>query len=299
MAEAYEDAAGDEDFRCSAWTAHRGFDPIGSAPSFDRLVAVEIPQPWPRDVGEMDWVSSVEVPFGTRVQAIVPEVGRLDGSVMLTRWERRGAVFEGIDWLVAAADVHAAIALLVTGDDPAGAVSAAPAEVLVCGHGSRDRCCGGAGTRLAIEVRAALPGMRVRRTSHLGGHRFAPTALTLPDGRVWAHLDAELLSGIVARTLAPPTARQHYRGNVGLDPWAQVVEGQVLADSGWDAIDFDQLSATTDTDGEHATVELTWTSRSSTDERIAHVEIATWYPVLQCGLAPSEATKTSPEYRLA
>ncbi len=297
MAEAFDEAV-DDDFRCSAWTAAQGFDPIGSAPTFDRLVAVEVPLPWPSDVSEMAWVAPIEIPDGTRVQAIVPEVGRLDGSVMLTRWERRGAVLAGTDWLVAAEDVPGAIALLVTGEEPAGNVSVAPAEVLICGHGARDRCCGGAGTRLTIEVRAALPELRIRRTSHLGGHRFAPTALVLPDGRMWAHLDADVLSGIARRTIPAPEAREFYRGNVALDPWAQVVEGEVLADSGWDAVDFEQLSATTDTDGEHATVELVWTTGSSTDERIARVEIATWYPVLQCGLAPSEAKKTSPEYRL-
>ncbi len=107
MAEAF-DTAGDDDFRCAVWTAGQGFDPIGSAPQFDRLVAVEVPLPWPSDVGELAWVEPINVPDGTRLQAIVPEVGRLDGSVMLTRWERRGAVLDGLDWLVPAAEVSSA-----------------------------------------------------------------------------------------------------------------------------------------------------------------------------------------------
>ncbi len=260
---------------------------------------MEVPLPWPSDVGELAWVAPINVPDGTRLQAIVPEVGRLDGSVMLTRWERRGAVLDGLDWLVPAAEVSSALALLVTGEEPSGDVSAAPAEVLICGHGTRDRCCGGAGTRLTIEARAAVPDVRVRRTSHLGGHRFAPTALTLPDGRMWGFLDADVLAGIVHRTLPAPEAREFYRGNVALDPWAQVVEGQVLADSGWDAVDFDQLTARSEIDGDRTEVTLEWTAGSLVDERIAAVEVATWYPVLQCGLDPSEAKKTSAEYRLA
>jgi hypothetical protein len=51
-------------------------------------------------------------------------------------------------------------------------------------------------------------------------------------------------------------------------------------------------------DGERATVALAWTSAGRTDERGGVVEVATRYPVLQCGLAPTEAKKQSPEYRL-
>jgi len=170
--------------------------------------------------------------------------------------------------------------------------------VLICAHGARDRCCGGPGTRLAVETRAALAEVRVRRTSHLGGHRFAPTALTLPDGRMWAYLDAVALVGIVRRTMPSPEAREFYRGNVGLDGWSQVVEGALLADSGWDCVDFEEVTSTVDVDGDRAAVVLSWHTATVTDERSAEVEVVARYPVLQCGLAPSEAEKSSPEYRL-
>ena len=291
----------DDDFRCAPWTAAQGFDPIGSATRFDRLVTVEVPQPWPADVGDMDWIAPLDVPDDTRVQAIVADVGRTDGAVLLTRWERVGARLEGIDWLVPAEDVPDALATLVAGDEPHGDIRPAPAEVLVCGHGTRDRCCGGTGTRLVIEARAALGGeVRVRRTSHLGGHRFAPTAVTLPDGRLWAFLDADALAEIVQRTMTPGEAREFYRGNAALDPWSQVVEGDLLARSGWSIVDFDELGTTVDVvgDGDRASVTLRWTSCGTTDERSADVEIVTRYPVLQCGLPPGEAKKDAPEYRL-
>jgi hypothetical protein len=298
MAEPRTDPLAHDDFRCSVWTAAQGLDPIGSAPTFDRLVTVEVPQPWPAKIDELEWIAPLDVPDDTRVQAIVPDVGRTDGTVLLTRWQRSGARLTGIDWLVTAEDVPGALAVLVAGHEPAGDVRTAPAEVLVCGHGSRDRCCGGPGTRLTVEARAALPEVRVRRTSHLGGHRFAPTALTLPDGRMWAFLDVDVLSGIVDRTLPPAEAREFYRGNVALDPWTQVVEGAVLADSGWAAVDFDELSGTSAVDGDHARATVTWATGGVTDERTAAVAIAARYPVLQCGLPPGEATKDSAEYRV-
>ena len=95
-----------------------------------------------------------------------------------------------------------------------------------------------------------------------------------------------------------PEAREFYRGNVGLDAWSQVVEGALLADSGWDCIDFEEVTSTVEVDGERASVTLTWSTATVTDERSAEVEIAGRYPVLQCGLAPSEAEKSAPEYRL-
>jgi hypothetical protein len=291
------------DFRCSPWTERSGIDPIGSAPTFHRLVAVEVPQPWPPAVEDMEWVAGVEPAAGTRVQAIVADVGRPDGSVLLTRWDRIGAPFAGTDWLVTAEDVPDALAVLVAGGDPeatglGGSVTEAPAEILVCGHGARDRCCGGPGTRLSIEVRAGLAERRVRRTSHLGGHRFAPTALTLPDGRMWAHLDPGALVGIVNRTLPAADARERYRGNVGLDAWSQVVEGAMLAERGWDAVDFDELSGSARVEGGRADVTLRWSTSAGTGEREATVEVAGRYPVLLCGRPPSEAEKDSAEYRL-
>lgn len=294
-----------DDFRCSVWTAAQGFDPVGSATTFDRLVTVEVPQPWPAEIEELHWIAPLDVAEGTRVQAIVAEVGRSDGSVLLTRWERSGAKLVGVDWFVPAGAVPAALALLVSGAQPDGSdmhsegtVSKAPPEVLICGHGTRDRCCGGAGTRLTIEARAELAEFRVRRTSHLGGHRFAPTALTLPDGRMWAFLDVDALAGIVGRTIPSAEAREFYRGNVALDPWAQVVEAAVLTSAGWPGVDFEELRGSADVDGDRATVDLSWTAGGLSDQRSAQVEIVTRYPVLQCGLAPEEATKGSAEYRL-
>lgn len=289
----------DVDLRCAPWTAAHGFDPIGSAVRVDRFVTIEVPQPWPAKIEDLHWLSGLPEPAATRVQAIVPEAPRPDGTVLVNRWERAGAQLRGTDWLVPAPDVPHVLATVVQGHDPDDVDAIpAPAEVLVCAHGTRDRCCGGGGTRLAIEARAQLPDVRIRRTSHLGGHRFAPTALTLPDGRQWSHLDVEVLVGIVERTLDPATARTHYRGNTALDPWAQVVEGAVLADRGWDLASATKLQATSRVDGDQARVTVRWDDPSGVHERTSEVTVSRRYPVLQCGLPPEEATKDAMEYRL-
>ena len=58
--------------------------------------------------------------------------------------------------------------------------------LLVCAHEQRDPCCGLDGQALLD----ALAGPDVFACSHLGGHRFAPTAMVLPTGYVYGHLDA-------------------------------------------------------------------------------------------------------------
>jgi Sucrase/ferredoxin-like len=60
--------------------------------------------------------------------------------------------------------------------------------LLVCTHGRRDRCCALDGRAL---VRALMDAGEpdVWECSHLGGHRFAPTALVLPTGYLYSRLD--------------------------------------------------------------------------------------------------------------
>ena len=60
--------------------------------------------------------------------------------------------------------------------------------LLVCTHGRRDRCCALDGRALVKAlVEAGEPD--VWECSHLGGHRFASTALVLPTGYLYGRLD--------------------------------------------------------------------------------------------------------------
>lgn len=66
---------------------------------------------------------------------------------------------------------------------------------LVCTHGARDRCCAKWGMPIvdALEQR----GERVWQASHLGGHRFAPTFVALPQGLMWGRVAPEQLGTLV------------------------------------------------------------------------------------------------------
>lgn len=68
-----------------------------------------------------------------------------------------------------------------------------PRLLLVCTHSKRDQCCALKGRILAERLATTFDG-DVWETSHLGGHRFAPTLVSLPDGYLYGGPDAETLS---------------------------------------------------------------------------------------------------------
>lgn len=80
----------------------------------------------------------------------------------------------------------------------------------------------------------AGPEVRLWRTSHTGGHRFAPTALVLPSATLWAWVDVPLLDRVVRAEGAMADVLSRYRGCATLGPPAhQAVEKSVLAQVGW------------------------------------------------------------------
>jgi Sucrase/ferredoxin-like len=300
--------APDLGYRCAPWTRAQGADPIGSALTCDTLVLIETPPPWPRDVGEMPAFVDVQRrgPERTRLLAVRPAGDEAGEPGSVTIWRRGDSGrFVGTDHVVPAEG----LARLIEDPQADSGRRTAPAEVLVCGHGTRDGCCGRMGTQLALHVARAWPGVRVRRCSHTGGHRFAPTGFTLPDGRAWGFLDAEILDAIVRRS-GPPPLRGHYRGNTALDSWGQVAERELFGRFGWSWLDCQVTSSSTRVapGGRSAAVELVWRGPAGAGQvgagtagagtAIAQVDVVRDIPVLVCGEPPERAAKTAPDLAL-
>lgn len=299
----------DDTFRCSPWTQAQGVDPIGSATTFDALLLVEWPLPWPRDVADIEALAPAAADGRARVMTVVPrpDQGEADGLARVVHHRRTGTHhLTGVDHRVRHDDVPALLARLLDAitDDTSSwpsAVGAAPPEVLVCAHGRRDPCCGRWGTLLHVELAARWSDVRVWRCSHTGGHRFAPTAITLPDGRAWAYVEADLLDGVVRRTADLDVLKAHDRGCSAVDLWAQPVERAVFERIGWPWLHH-QLTAVevAVADGERsAVVDLAWVAPDGTGGSAhARVEVTRMVPVLVCGEPPDTATKASPELAL-
>lgn len=253
--------------RCAEHARRIEVDPGGTALRADRIVLVAAPLPWPKPALDHPAVQPVaealrNTAMPTRVLAFVPEPGSEaagDGATLVV-YEREGA--SAVERRYRTDDPAGAAALaraLAAGDQgdqgPAHLVAehrpARPA-VLVCTQGSHDVCCGSEGTRLAGELQAlsdatgaAAGGAdhtpQLYRVSHTGGHRFAPTAMTLPDGRMWAGLTVARVESVLTRTGAlvelGPTCRGWWGAEGGP---AQVAEREVLTARGWSLDDHDR-----------------------------------------------------------
>jgi hypothetical protein len=123
--------------------------------------------------------------------------------------------------------------------------------VLICTHGKRDACCA---THGLAWLKAIPPEKQtfVWQTSHLGGHRFAPTAMVFPSGHCYGRLDPAQAEAFIDDA---QNGRMHdlacLRGFVGVTRPGQIAEFQWRSDSGnlnplaIDSIDTEVLASNT------------------------------------------------------
>ena len=185
---------------CSTLAQSVGEPLAGSAPFASVWVLLEQPGPWGQKAltqshldpklgrGLYDWANGSPLRLGT-----IRRPGRhadehraiVERSLLIARTEPTGS------WLWHAQitdprcilDIDPAVLLAAT-DPPAAFLPAGELvdhALLVCTNAKRDRCCALLGRPLVDAFSTSMPG-RVWETSHLGGHRFAPTLVSLPDG---------------------------------------------------------------------------------------------------------------------
>jgi hypothetical protein len=289
--------------RCASWARVVELDPAGTAPTTDVFVLVEHPLPWPKDISGDPSLAvlqavAAEAAGGrsVRVQAVAVEAGLGTRRVVVFAAGAPPFVGYGRSEGAGTVDELPGIVADLVAAPPQTAPSTRTTDVLVCTHGSRDACCGSQGTRLFLEADAGIEGVAVWRTSHTGGHRFAPTAITLPDGNYWAFLDQPALTGILDRTLPAADAAAHLRGCAAFSPAAQVADRAALAKRGWGWLD----AARTAEEPRPLAVELRFESPHG--ERGGYdvdVEEGRDMPVPDCGGDPAQSKKSQPELRVA
>jgi len=244
-----------EDRLCSLVSKANGEDPIGSAKAVKTRLIVELPQPWLRNALDSRRLVEGLRPVVECAQddgllgafsAVLPdrEYSRNGQTrlLFLRRPEGPFAVYERVDLLVPDGELVAAVGALLEGSG-LGRFGRYRQEtdhvrdLLVCTHGSRDVCCGKFGYPVydLLRRRHASPGkVRVWRTSHTGGHRFAPTMIDYPEGRLWGHLEPWAAERLAARRGPVSDLRAFYRGWAGLrSPAEQAAEREVFAREGW------------------------------------------------------------------
>jgi len=257
--------------RCSEVSRLVGDQLVGSAAARDHIF-VEAPQPWPADwrraPGYPDSLRRTlhrltDRPGGNvKDHLILPDPAwSSPGLVRFMAYRLPGGPAARLvrHEYLAPADLIGAIAEAVLGGAgdlrPFAPYRSEPGEVrdiFVCTHGSRDLCCSRFGIPIyqALRKRAEQSGGRLRvwRTSHIGGHRFAPTLIEMPVGRYWGHLDRPMIDELADRATPPANLAAAYRGRALLPPLAQPVERALFLSHGW-AWDDVAIEATIDVAG--------------------------------------------------
>ncbi len=273
--------------RCSLVSQEAGDDPGGSGTPFSAYLGVEVPPPWSEDVTESrnfpeGLSESVEKAFDTGV------VGKFTGLMPDSEYSRKGhkrallyqrsknpggvanaAAYERHEWLLPDEQLVPFAHSLSGGDlsrferyrENAPIVR----DILVCTHGGRDACCGKFGypiyETLRYKYTAEYSGLRVWRTSHIGGHRFAPTLIDLPNGHYWGHLEPESLENLISNNGPVSDLRRFYRGWAGLEsPFEQLVEREIFAKEGWEWISYVKRSRVLKSSEDHARVHIDYTA---------------------------------------
>ena len=230
--------------KCSSYSRLINADPCGTALAVEALILIETPLPWPKPVFDhpllKGFSSTVATSLGlTRVLAMVPRDE--DPGIGIFVYQRDEVGVKSWTFRPQGPSDLAQFASKIrtmTPDQLAttpGSLDPPELAVLICTQGSHDICCGSEGTKLADELEERAPGLHVLRISHTGGHRFAPTAMTLPDGRMWAHLDADTTLSILELTGEPSRLGSQCRGWWGAPSGpGQVAERAVFEQLGWE-----------------------------------------------------------------
>ncbi|WP_392543527.1 sucrase ferredoxin [Oryzobacter telluris] len=292
--------------RCSAASRHRADPQAGSAPVASRWLLIEHQGPWskkPLQTPPLAGPVGVEIEetaasFGAKV-LLMRRPGRRDSDDDVRSWyavdtvRRTGlrGIWRTSDDLVAAA--HALGPQLSASDEDAEPM------VLVCTHAMRDACCAVRGRPIVATLAKARPD-EVWECTHLGGHRFAGTLLSLPDGACLGRLDPDTAVAAVAALREDVVDTQYLRG---VTRWVEPVQAALIAVLGAHGPgSLDDLTpglVDASDDGSHTTVEVL--GRRSMPARTVVEVVAEALPdaPLSCGDKPKAHTAYRTELRPA
>ena len=281
--------------RCSNLARESGEPMLGSAPVARRWMLIEHPGPWTKDHLETPGIA------GPVARAIETACAELQGRSLLMRRPGRQEPGQAPSWYaVDTAHGTSVSGTWRTSDDLLSAVAALGAPLaqsetlaepmlLVCTQGTRDACCALRGRPVTAALAKVWPD-EVWECTHLGGHRFAGTFISMPDGTCFGTVDLADAVDVVRAHRSGEVDTTHLRGLARYSAAVQAATGSVLAAHGPAPI----------TAARPGTVDVV-------SETVTHVEVigddplpdTTWVEVraealppapLSCGKGPGEHT---------
>ncbi len=278
---------------CSVQTEALGENPAGTAPRDSKWLLVELSDPWPPAINQHPELGRASSGEAHLIGIRSPERVSLGDRREVIYYQRSEGAFASLERYSATVEVERLAELVeAVGAADLSLLQPDPGrDVVVCGHASRDQCCGLKGPELVAGLPPVSGGLWIG--SHLGGHRFAPTMIDLPSGLCWAHLSPVVAAAALDRSLDPQRIRHHLRGCVAFDsPYAQAADAAAIARQGWAWVDAVRTAEAGQPDATGAVpVDLTSGSRAMQ----LLVRPGRTLPVPECMHSLDDATKSVTE----
>jgi hypothetical protein len=241
-------------FFCSESSRQAGEDIIGSGTNYQTYVLIECPPPWTADAFETpaipDNLKSLikevkQSKRDLRFLLIASNQSKSNNFTKVLIYEQSQEEFSqgynkqefNVEKIEQVAEV---VRNYFSGNDLSCQREISETrDILVCTHGSHDKCCAKYGNPFYVQALGMvsdlnLSDVRVWKASHFGGHRFAPTAINFPDGRYYGVLDQQSFHSILTRTGDLQFLNKVYRGWGILPNKIQVLERELILRHGWD-----------------------------------------------------------------
>ncbi|QSV53674.1 MAG: sucrase ferredoxin [Dolichospermum sp. UKL201] len=240
-------------FFCADHSREIQEDVIGSATNHQTYILVECPTPWVSEAFNSKWVPDnlrILVADVKRAKLSIhfllianDETHREEQTTLLIYQQEKGSSngYRKQEFkLPNIEQVAGVVRKWLTGVSVDDEIASNPTrDILVCTHGSHDQCCAKYGNPFYFHAQNTifdlqLNHLRIWRSSHFGGHRFAPTAIDFPQGRYYGVLDQDTFKSILTQTGDIECLNKVYRGWGILPNPLQILERELMLRLGWD-----------------------------------------------------------------
>lgn len=221
---------------------------LGTATRVDVWLLLEWRPPWGAKAVEHNDLPDTTRAWLDSVLAMFAESGAMARAQFIRQGGAAGAAHnsDGLTLFVAVAgelfrcqgesiqdmerlDLRAALA-----GEPKGAAALERVDephYFVCTNGQRDVCCARYGLPTYARLRERV-GERAWQTTHVGGHRFAPNVLALPQGVLYGRVFETEVEAFVDTVEEGALSLPHLRGRCAYPPEAQAAEAKLPGGAG-------------------------------------------------------------------
>jgi hypothetical protein len=241
-----------KNFFCSDYSRQVGEEIIGSATNYQTYILVECPTPWMTEAFTSKWVPDNLRDLATKIHSSKQPIRFLliANDESHKKSETTVLIYNKPEGLITGYQKHefklpnikqvaGVVQQWLIGKNPDYQIeNNINRDILICTHGSHDQCCARYGNPFYFHAKNTiselqLENTRIWRSSHFGGHRFAPTAIDLPTARYYGKLDQDSFRSIIAKTGDIQLLENIYRGWGILPNALQVLEREIIFSQGW------------------------------------------------------------------